>query len=169
MKALKWLDLHPAFSTLVVALALFVGFRIWSCLSSEPILLAQVEPRLRTAIYGQIAGSAVAILGISLTVLAILIALPDRPVINDIRASDTWPLLRGLLLTIGLLALLTMMAAHFATAVDHEPVGNESLEQLMLAAGLAAVLALLVAGGTFALLLVRADDPDDPSRDRAMN
>jgi hypothetical protein len=108
----------------------------------------------------------VGVLGISLTVLAILIALPDRPVINDIRKSDTWPRLRGLLLTIALLALVAVITAHVGAGVDNATDGREWLEQLMLASVAAAVLALLVAGLTFWLVLTKADQPDDPSRGR---
>ena len=44
--------------------------------------------------------------------------------------------------------------------------GREWLEQLMLAAAATGVVALVVAGVTFALVLRQAAAPDDPSRGR---
>ena len=166
MKPLEWADEHPVFATCVVAGLLFLGLRVWSLLDDAPVLLARADPAQRVTIYGQIAGSAVATLGIALTVLAILLALPDRPAINDIRESDTWPRLRGLLLTIALLALITLVAAHLGAAIDNAADGREWLEQVMLASAVPAALAFLVAGLTFWLVLRRADEPDDPSRGR---
>jgi hypothetical protein len=145
---------------------IFLGLRVWSLFDSSPVLLARAEPMQRVTIYGQVAGSAVATLGIALTVLAILLALPDRPAIKDIRESDTWPRLRGLLLTIGLLALIALVAAHLGAAIDNATKGREWLEQVMLASVATAVLALLFAGVTFWQVLKRADEPDDPSRGR---
>ncbi len=166
MKMLTWGDEHPVGATCIVAVVIFVALRVWSLLDNDPVLLARADPDQRVTIYGQVAGSAVATLGIALTVLAILIALPDRPVINDIRKSDTWPRLRGLLLTIALLALIALVTGHVGAGIDNANDGRESLEQVMLASVASAVLALLVAGLTFWLVLREADHPDDPSRGR---
>jgi cytochrome c oxidase assembly factor CtaG len=166
VKPLTWADEHPVAATCIVAAVIFVGLRAWSLLDDKPVLLARADPEARATIYGQITGSAVSILGIALTVLAILIALPDRPVINDIRTSDTWPRLRGLLLTIALLGLVALVIGHVGAGVDNAKDGRESLQQVMLASVAAAVLALLVAGLTFWLVLKQAEEPDDPSRGR---
>jgi hypothetical protein len=128
--------------------------------------MARATPGLRGTIYDQIGESAGVTLGIALTVLAILLALPDRPAIKDIRGSDTWPLLQGLLLAIALLALVAMTSARIGSATDRGQAGCEWLEQLMLAAAATAVAAMLVAGITFALILSHANRPDDPSRGR---
>jgi hypothetical protein len=165
VKLLNWADDHPVATTSIVAALMFLGLRAWS-LADDPVLLADADADQRVTIYGQVAGSAVAVLGISLTVLAILVALPDRPVINDIRKSDTWPRLRGLLLTIALLALVALVTGHVGAGVDNATDGREWLEQLMLASVAAGTLALLVAGLTFWLVLKKADQPDDPSRGR---
>jgi hypothetical protein len=166
VKPLALADEHPVLTTCLIAGLLFLGLRVWSLLDDQPVLLARAQPAQRLAIYGQTASSAVAVLGIALTVLAILLALPDRPAINDIRQSDTWPRLRGLLLTIALLALLALVASQVGTATDNSPVGREWLEQLMLACATAAVIALLVAGLTFWFVLREAEEADDPSRGR---
>jgi len=166
VRALRWADMHPALATLLITALAFLGLHIWARVHDGPLLLARAEPERRLAVYGQLGSSAVAILGISLTVLAILIALPDRPTIADIRESDTWPRLQGLLLTIAFLALLALITAHLGGAIDDQTAGRECLEQILLACSSATVLALLVAGLTFWLVLKRAEEPDDPSRGR---
>jgi hypothetical protein len=168
VKALSWADDHPVLATCILASVIFVGLRTWSCVDDDPVLLAGAKPDQRVAIYGQMAGTAVATMGIALTVLAILLALPDRPAITDIRESDTWPRLRGLLLTVALLSLIALVSAHLGAGIDNANVGREWLEQVMLAAATAAVVALLFAGLTFWLVLARSDEPDDPSRGRGM-
>jgi hypothetical protein len=166
VKAVDWADDRPVSAMLVLAVVTFVALRVWSFLHAGPLLLARAEPDARLALYGQLAASAVAILGISLTVLAILLALPDRPAITDIRDSDTWPRLKGLLMAVASLSLVTLVSAQAGAAVDNGRSGREAIEQIALASALATVVAMVVAGVTFWLLLRNADEPDDPSRGR---
>lgn len=132
-------------------------------LHDGPILLARADPEQRLAIYGDLANTAVAVLGIALTVLTILLALPDRPVVKSIQRSDTWPRLKGLLMVTALLALVALVSSHLATAIDTASEGREWLVQLILASSLATLLAMVVAGLTFWLVLVKIDEPEDPS------
>jgi hypothetical protein len=162
----SWPDRHPALSIGAAAVLIYVGLRIYSKLHDGPVLLASADPQQRLAIYGQIANSAVAILGIALTVLTILLALPDRPIVKDVQASETWPRLRELLMTTALLALIALVASHVATAIDNGVRGREWLEQAIVASSVSAVIAIALAGLTFWLVLVRIDEPDDPSRGR---
>jgi hypothetical protein len=76
VKLLAWADEHPVATTSIVAALMFLGLRAWSLAEDDPVLLADADADQRVTIYGQVAGSAVAVLGISLTVLAILIAPP---------------------------------------------------------------------------------------------
>lgn len=162
----SWLDRHPALSISFAAVLIYVGLRIYSRLHDGPVSLASADPEQRLAIYGQIANSAVAILGIAFTVLAILLALPDRPIVKDVQASETWPRLRALLMTTALLALIALVASHLATAIDNGVEGREWLEQAIIASCVSAVVAIAFAGLTFWLILIRIDEPDDPSRGR---
>ena len=72
----SWLDRHPALSISFAAVLIYVGLRIYSRLHEGPVLIASADPEQRLAIYGQIANSPEAILGIAFTVHAILMALP---------------------------------------------------------------------------------------------
>ncbi|HET8863336.1 MAG TPA: hypothetical protein VFM94_08815 [Solirubrobacterales bacterium] len=166
MKAVDWADDHPGLTAVSFAISVFVVLRIWSALHDGSLLLARADPDSRLEIYGQIGASAVAILGVSLTVLAILLALPDRPAIADIRDSDTWPRLRGLLLVIALLAFIGLVSAQIGAAVDNQMSGCEFVEQIVIASAVATVAAMGVAGVTFWLVLQATDEPSDPSRGR---
>jgi uncharacterized membrane protein len=114
-------------------------------------------------VYGQLAQSAVAILAISLTVLAILTALPDREGVRDLRGRNAWPLLQGGLLATAALCLVLLITSHVAVGVDHHDHGHEWLSSLIIAAAAAAVSAVLLFGTAFWLALRRAGDPADPS------
>lgn len=162
----SWLDRHPALSISCAAVLIYIGLRIYSSFHEGPVLLASADPEQRLVIYGQIANSAVAILGIAFTVLAILLALPDRPIVKDVQASETWPRLRALLMTTALLALIALVASHLAAAIDNGVEGREWLEQAIVASCVSAVVAIAFAGLTFWLILIRIDEPDDPSRGR---
>lgn len=159
-------DSHPAAAALSLATLLFAVMRAYSWASQTPVLLARAEPDRRAVVFGQFVSSSVAVLAVSLTVLAILYALPPRSTVEELRSSDTWLALQELLLSVGLLSLITLVSAHVATAVDHGESGLEWLEQLMLAAGGAAVIALLAAGGVFAAVLFVSSGPPDPSEGR---
>lgn len=163
----SWIDRHPVLAVGVFALCVFVGLRVYSHFHVGPVLIAGADPEQRLSIYGEIVSTAVALLGISLTILTILLALPDRPVIREIREGKyTWRLLRSLLMSTALLALVTMVAAQIGTGVDNAADGQEWIEQLVVAAAAATILALLVSGFTFWVILVRMDDPPDPARGR---
>lgn len=163
----RWIDRHPSLAVILFAVFVFVGLRVYSTFHDGPVLLAGAEPEQRLSIYSEIVSTAVALLGISLTVLTILLALPDRPVIREIREGKyTWRLLRGLLMVTAFLALLTMVVSQLATGVDNAPAGHEWLEQVVIAGAVSTVVALLFGGLTFWLILVRMDDPPDPSRGR---
>jgi hypothetical protein len=162
-RALDWADDHPSLATYSTALIVFVALRVVSLVHDGPLLLAGADPDHRVALYSQFSGSAAALLGIALTILAILLALPERPSVNLIRASDTWPRLSALLLSVGLLALIALVASHVGAAVDNRSSGKEWLEQVLLASAAIAVVALLVAGLTFWLVLTEANKPVDPS------
>lgn len=159
-------DKYPSWAVAVFFSVLFVALLIWAHMSAGPILLARAASTKRTIVYGEFAQSSVAIIAVSLTVLAILYALPDRPAISDLRVGGAWPRLQRLLLSISALALITLVTAHIGTAVDDSAVGIEWLELLMLSASISAIVAALAAGVTFALTLHVSGLPPDPSAGR---
>lgn len=165
-RVIKSADRQPAPAALLLWAVVFAGLRSWSYFDDAPVLLARAAPDRRETIYGQFASTSVALLAVSLTVLAILYALPDRPTVREMRESDTWPALQGLLLSVALLCLIALVTAHAGTAVDHHKPGIEWLEQLMLSSAAVGLLALLIAGIVFAAVLYVSSGPPDPSQGR---
>jgi len=162
----KLADRQPAGAALASWAIVYVGLRAWSYFDDAPVLLARAEPERRDDLYTMLASSTASMLAVTLTVLAILYALPDRPAIREARGSDTWPALQGLLLSVALLCLVSMVTAHVGLAVDHDKPGVEWLEQILLTSAVVATLALLVAGLVFAAVLYLASQPEDPSAGR---
>jgi hypothetical protein len=140
----------------------FVGLLAWGYLDGGPVLLAGAKPDHRTVVYGQLSQSAVGMLAVSLTVLAILTALPDRRGVQDLRGRRAWRLLlAGLAATAGL-CLVCLIAAHLGGALDNGADGKEWLSSLTIASAVSAIVSLLVFGAAFTLALPRAHDPPDP-------
>lgn len=166
MKALQFADRHPVATLAGIATAIYVGLLVWSAQRSSPLLLARACPTDRTTIYGQFASSAVALLAVSLTVLAILLALPDRPTLKELRASATWPRLQGTLLTAALFCLVTLVSAHIGAAIDDQPEGKQWLDLLTITFGAMAIVAVSIGGIVFALFLRASQQPSDPSAGR---
>lgn len=135
MKLLRAADDRPVAALLIVTVVLYIGLRVWDHFSKGPILLARVAPDDRVTLYGQFASSAVALLAVSLTVLAILVALPDREAVAELRAGSAWPRIQAFLLCTALLCLVTLVSSHVGAAVDGEKRGREWLELLVLATG----------------------------------
>jgi hypothetical protein len=158
-------DDRPVITAFVVWIALLAALLIWDELQSGPVLLGIAARDHRTDIYGEIASSSVGILAVALTVLSILVALPDEPRVHELRQQTGWRLLQAMLLAAALLCLIALVSAHVGAAVDRAaPIGW--LEQLTLASAIVGVLTLAVAGGAFALLLRAIRQPPDPSAGR---
>lgn len=156
---LTWPDRHPALCSFILFVAIYAGLQAYSHLHDGPVLLAGAHSQQRLAIYAEFANSAIALLAVALTVLTILLALPDRPIVKAIRQGPyTWRLLQGLLMSTAALALSTAVTAHLGTGVDNARHGKEWIEQLLVASSVSTVVALVVAGGTFWLILKRLDE-----------
>jgi MFS family permease len=97
---------------------------------------------------------AVALLAVALTVLSILFALPDRKRLEELRQTEGWRLLQGSLVAAAFFCLATVVFSFLGSAVDDAPKERrEWLEQLVFASAVTGVLAILVSGGAFALIL----------------
>jgi hypothetical protein len=166
VKALKAADRHPVATLTAISLATYVGLLIWSWLRSDPLLLARAVAADRVTVYGQLAASAVAMLAVTLTVLAILVALPDRPGVEELRDSGSWPRLQGTLLASALLCLVTLVTGHLGVALDNKQTGKPWLELAAITAASMAVISVIVCGVVFALFLHVAPEPEEPSKGR---
>lgn len=168
MGLLRAADDRPVVALVVTTVVLYGGLRVWAAFADAPILLARSKPDARVMLYGQFASSAVALLAVSLTVLAILIALPDRQAVAELRAGPAWPRLQGFLLAAALLCLVTLVCAHVGAGVDTRARGREWLELLLTATAAMSIISVLAGGLAFGLFLRRAADPPDPSQGRGL-
>jgi hypothetical protein len=159
-------DRQPAGAAFVAWVVIYIGLWVWAHFDTEPVLLARAEPARRDDIYTMFSSSTASMLAVTLTVLAILYALPDRPTIREARESSSWPALQGLLLSVALLCLVALVTAHIGVAVDHGKPGTEWLEFVLISSVTVATLALLIAGLVFAAVLYLASQPQDPSAGR---
>lgn len=166
MKLIRFTDRHPVVGLLSVAVTVYGGLLISSAAARRPLLLARAEPAHRLDMYGQFASCAVAMLAVTLTVLAILLALPDRPALEDLRASDAWTRLQATLLATALLCLITLVSALLGAAIDDQATGKQWLDLLTITAGAMAVTAVLLSGVVFAMFLRISQQPPDPSTGR---
>jgi uncharacterized membrane protein len=101
-------------------------------------------------------------LAISLTVLAILTALPDRPGVQELRSRNAWPLLLTGLVATAALCLACLIAAHLGGALDNAEDGKEWVSSFTIASAISAVAAVLFFGAAFTLALNRSHEPEDP-------
>lgn len=164
-QAAKKVDNHPVVAAFALTGTMFGALLIWASLASDPVLLGRAGVEHRTNLYGQVSSTAVALLAVALTVLSILIALPDRPRVEELRQRSGWRLLQAMLMAAALLCLLTLVAAHVGAAVDRKaPI--EWLEQLTVASAVSALITVAISGVAFAMLLRAASQPPDPSLGR---
>jgi hypothetical protein len=108
------------------------------------------------------------LLAVTLTVLAILLALPDRVTLEELRASPAWPRLQGTLLATASLCLVTLVSAQLGAAIDDEPKGKQWLDLLTITSGCMAIIAVLLGGVVFGLFLRAFQQPVDPSKGRGL-
>lgn len=162
MGLLRAADTRPVHVVAGILIVTYVGLIIWGHFDDDAVLLAGAAADHRTFVYAQLSQSAVGMLAVSLTVLAILTALPDRPGVTDLRSRKAWPLLLAGLLATAALCLICLVTAHVGGALDNAADGKEWLSSLAIASAASAILAVLFFGAAFTLALRRSHDPQDP-------
>ena len=162
MRLLKAADERPVLVVAAFLTASYAGLLVWGHLDECPVLLAGARPPHRTVVYGQLSQSAVGMLAASLTVLAILTALPDRPGVQELRNRRAWPLLLTGLVATAALCFACLIAAHLGGALDNDEGGKEWLSSFAIASAISAVVAVLFFGAAFTLALRRSREPKDP-------
>lgn len=167
-KLLRAADDRPVATALMLAALLYVALLVWAWRSSVPVLLARADGEDRVTLYGQLASTSVTLLAVNLTVLAILVALPARETVRELREGPAWPRIQAFLLCAAFLCLVTLVSSHLGAALDAGDDGREWLGLLVIAGGVASVLSVLAGGIAFGLFLRRANEPPDPSAGRGM-
>lgn len=137
-----------------------------SAAADKPLLLDRAGVDHRTTIYGMLANTAVVGLGIAITALAILVALPDRPGAEKLRENGVLPGIQRDLLATAVLCLALLVSSSIAAAMDRSVEGSAWLSAVLIGLAVATVFSVCIVGVAFGLALQRADEPEDPSRRR---
>lgn len=155
MMILKWIDRNLWSIPVGVFFILELAFSLWSVLSPTPVLLAAAPLATRQSLYASLAGTASAFFGVSLTVVAILVAFPKLALTRmeqDLARGRA--IVIGSLLMSSLFMLIVVITATVAVAVDIRTVGNYVLTTLVEASCIASVAGLLVGGVGLAYIIV---------------
>jgi hypothetical protein len=160
-------DTHPVIALFTFWTLAGSTLTILSYGFSTDLLLANAGGTRRSSLYGQIASTTVAVLAATLTVLSILLALPDRPRVAELRKSDAWRLLQGMLLATAAACLAALILAELGIALDTASKPHQRwIEHWCMASVISGLLGILVSGAFFGLLLKAVSRPSDPSTGR---
>lgn len=155
MRFVDWIDRNLWSIPVLVFVATWAGFGLWAAANSKPVLLAAAQPTVRAAVYSTVTGSASALFGVALAVVAILVVFPrlSATASEDALAKARTKIV-GVLLMSSCFMLMVVVAATIGLAVDVQPEGNSVVTTLIEASGCASVAGLLTGGFGLALVIV---------------
>lgn len=143
-----------------VAIAVGAGFGglatwiAWSHISAGPILIGRLDPSTRSVLYGSLAGSAGALLGLTIASLAILLTLDEtRPSVAAMQSLDAWGILNQTLLAATAFLALDLLLATIAIGVDSARRGESWVEAAVFAVSTAAFCELSVGVTAFGIVV----------------
>jgi hypothetical protein len=155
MKILGWIDRNLWSIPVVVFLIFELAISLWSAMSPTPVLLAALPPATRQAMYSSLTSTASAFFGVSLAVVAILVAFPRlmaTPIEQGLVRART--IVVGSLLMSSFFMLTVVTTATIALAVDLRTDGNYAVTALIEASCIASVTGFLVGGIGLAYVIV---------------
>jgi hypothetical protein len=151
----RWIDRNLWSVPVLMFMTTWAGFGLWSAASTRPVLLAAAQPAARQAVYSSLTGSASALFGTALAVVAILVVFPR---LTATGTEQALALARtrtvGVLLTSTWFMAMVVVVATIALAVDSKPTGNSVVTTLIEASGCASVTGLIAGGFGLALIIV---------------
>lgn len=155
MRAFTWIDRHWPSTLVVLAVGVAVSYQTWAERSPNPILIGRLDQSTRSILYGSLAGSAGALLGLTIATLAILLTLDDsREAVSEMRQISAWRVMNvTLLFAVGSLGA-TLALATFALGVDSHPAPNEQLELAVTAVASLAFAELAAGCIAFAIVVL---------------
>lgn len=106
---------------------LTVGGVVWASVSEDVVLLARLDEGERQTVYSALASTAGALLGFTITALAILIALPSSETVQALRRYAGWRTLFELLIAAIVLLGVMLVLSLVALVAD---VGAQAREEL---------------------------------------
>jgi hypothetical protein len=153
-RTLRFLDRHPTpFITGAFGGGIALAYLIAAQIAEGPVLLGRMDPGVRRDLYGSLAATSGALLGFTITSLAVLLALPRVDAVKRLRKFRAWTLLNQSLLFAAALLACTLISSTLALAIDNGSPGCLWLQIPVTAFSVAASVELLVAGAGFAMVV----------------
>ena len=117
-------------------------------------LVGRLDPTTRAILYGSLATSGGALLGLTMASIAILLTLdPARARVADMQSLDAWAILNMTLITAGAFLALVLLVSTVALGVDDRTSGNGILETVVTTVSVVAFAEFAVGGAAFAIVV----------------
>jgi hypothetical protein len=134
---------------------------VWSQISAKPVLIGRLNPGTRAILYGSLATSAAALLGLTIAAIAILLTLDDgRTKVAEMQKLSAWSILNKTLLAAATFLGVDLLVSTIALGVDSDHGANGYVEGLVLAVSVVAFCELAVGGLAFALVVLNLTRQD---------
>lgn len=151
---LKLID-QPVVSFVALTIGTAASYEAVVEFSRRPALLSRLDPTTRSVLYGSLAGSAGALLGLTLATVAILLTLDNsRTVVREMQSLPAWrTMVATLLVTIGGLGV-TLAVSTISLALDAAKFGREHLEAAVAGIAVGSFGELAIACTAFAIVVM---------------
>jgi hypothetical protein len=118
-------------------------------------LIGRLDPSTRGILYGSLATSAGALLGLTIASIAILLTLDGaRPAVAEMQALDAWRILNATLLAAAGFLALDLLVSTVALGLDSGAAGRSGIETAVFAVSIIAFCELVVGGIAFAIVVL---------------
>ena len=139
----------------VVGGGVALGYEIAAHTSRQEVLLGRLDSTTRGILYGSVAGSAAALLGLVIASLAILLTLDEsRPAVRDMQSITAWRILNLTLLVSAACLAVTLALATIALGVDSGHGVHRDLEVAVVAIASLAFAELSAGGLAFSIVVL---------------
>lgn len=134
---------------------------VWSELSNGPVLIGRLDRGTRGILYGSLATSAAALLGLTIAAIAILLTLDDgRASVAEMQKLTAWEILNRTLLAAATFLGLDLLVSTVALGIDSGTNPNAYFEGTALVVSVVAFCELAVGGIAFALVVLNLTKRD---------
>ncbi len=160
-EAVRWFDRHLWVAVLAVFAVCELATLVWSRLAADPILLTAAPPRVRADLYSSLAGSSGALLGFTITAVAILVAFRprgDSPAARETNLARVRVKLVGVLLATSAFLGTTLALSTLSIGLDQQSASHEWLSVQVLNCAVTSLVGLSLGGLGFALAVVERRD-----------
>jgi hypothetical protein len=150
---MRTIDRNWHWVTPVAFVVITVVYRVIESLAHSALLLQHVAKGDRLSVYNAVAAATGALVGFALTALAILIALPDTPKVEELQTLRAWEVLPRMILNTAAILTLALVFSIYGLAEDTAVHQDRTLEGLFIGSVASGLLGLATSGLAFALVI----------------